>query len=124
MNNLFTAIYTRWTAAMGGRTLYNTEAKAEAAFPYATVTLVSDVADWTFTEDFEDCLVQFNLFSDTPTCEEVGLAFEALKSAFDKHDLTITGYETVSFSRLQANLLRVEGKWQYLVTYRLLMQVD
>ncbi|HUS72618.1 MAG TPA: hypothetical protein VMY06_06075 [Sedimentisphaerales bacterium] len=122
MNALFTAIYTRWTATMGGRVLYNTVAPGETAFPFNTMTLISDMADWTFTEDFEDCLIQFSLFSDSETCEEIGLTFAALKAAFDKHDLAITGYETISLERLQANLLHVEGKWQYIVTYRILIK--
>jgi len=123
MNALFTAISTRWTAAMAGRTLYNTEAMEEATFPYATVTLVSDTADWDFSDDFEDCLIQFNLFSETPTCEEVGLTFAALKAAFDKHDLVIAGGETISLERLPANLIRVDGVWQYIVTYRIYFSV-
>ncbi|KKN57514.1 hypothetical protein LCGC14_0561310 [marine sediment metagenome] len=109
---------------MAGRTLYNTEGDDEAVFPYATVSIVGGVADWTFTEDFEDVLIQFNLFSETPACTEVGAAFTALKVAFDKHDLTIVGYETVSFERGNANLIRVDKKWQYIVTYMINIQKD
>ena len=124
MNVLFDAIFTRWAAEMGARTLYNTEADDEAMFPYSTVTIVGDAADWTFTEDFEDVLIQFNLFSETPAMTEVGTTFEALKAAFDFHDLTIVGYETVSFERGNANLVRVDKKWQYIVLYRIYIQKD
>lgn len=124
MNVLFDAVYTRWTAVMGARTLYNTEADDEASFPYSTMTIVGDIADWTFTEDFEDVLIQFNLFSETPACTEVGATFEALKTAFDKHALTITGYTTISLERGVANLVRVDNKWQYIVQYRILIQKD
>lgn len=124
MNVLFDAIDTRFTAAMGGRTLYNTEASDEATFPYVTISIVGNAADWTFTEDFEDLLIQFNLFSETPACTEVGDTFEMLKSAFDKHDLTIAGYGTVSFERGNSNLVRIDKKWQYIVTYRIIIQKD
>lgn len=124
MNVLFDAIDTRFTAAMGGRTLYNTEASDKATFPYVTMTIVGNAADWTFTEDFEDVLIQFNLFSATPACTEVGDTFEMLKSAFDKHDLIIAGYGTVSFERGNANLVRIDKKWQYIVTYRIIIQKD
>ncbi|KKN40052.1 hypothetical protein LCGC14_0737150 [marine sediment metagenome] len=124
MNVLFDAIFTRWTAAMGGRTLYNTEGDDEASFPYSTVTIVGNTPDWTFTEDFEDILIQFNLFSETPAMTEVGTTFEALKVAFDFHALAITGYETVSLVRGNANLTRVDKKWQYIVTYRIQIQAD
>lgn len=120
---LFNAISTRWTAAMGGRALYNTDAPGETALPYTTVSLVANVADWTFDEDFEDCLIQFNLFSDSETCEEIGLTFAALKTAFDKHDLDITGHETVSLERGNANLTHVEGVWQINVPYIILIQI-
>lgn len=124
MNALFTAIATRWTAMMAGRAIYNTSAMEEATLPYATMTLVSDTSDWTFAEDFEDCLIQFNLFSGTPTCEEVGLTFEALKIAFDKHDLAIEGGEIVSLERIPgANLVHIDSVWQYIVTYRIYFQV-
>ncbi len=121
---LFDAIFTRWTAEMAGRALYNTEADSEAAFPYSTVSIIAGVSDWTFTEEFEDILIQFNLFSDTPAMTEVGNIFEALKSAFDFHDLVIVGYETVSLERGNANLVRVDQRWQWIITYRLLIQKD
>jgi len=123
MNALFTALYTRWNTNMSPHILYNTEAIGEVVWPYGTVALVSDVPDWTQLENFEDCLIQFNLFSETPDCSEVGLMFEALKAAFDKHDLAIVGCETMSLERLQANLIRVENKWQYIVTYFVKIQI-
>ena len=125
MNVLFDAIYTRWTAQMGGRILYNTEADDEASFPYSTMTIVGGVVgDEGFLEDWDDLLIQFNLFSETPACTEVGEIFTALKAAFDKHDLTITGYETVSLMRGNSNLIRIDKKWQYIVTYRIQIQKD
>ncbi len=125
MNVLFDAIFTRWTAAMGGRTLYNTEGDDEATFPYSTVTLVGGVkGDEGFLEDWRDILIQFNLFSETPACTEAGETFTALTAAFDKHDLIIAGWGTVSLVEGPSNLVRVDKKWQYIVTYRIQIQKD
>jgi len=122
MNALFTAIRTRWTAAMGGRTLYNTEAIGEATYPYTTVKIVGNTTDDTFTEDIEEYLIQFDMFSDTSTCEELGIAFEVLKTAFDKHPLAIVGYTVIRMDRGNANIIRIEKKWHYVVTYRIKIQ--
>jgi hypothetical protein len=124
MNALFTAIYTRWAAAMGGRTLYNTVAIGEATYPYATVSIVGNTTDDTFTEDIELYLIQFDLFSDTTTCEEIGLAFTALKAAFDKHALSIVGYTTISLERGNANISQTEQIWHYITTFKLKIQKD
>ncbi len=124
MIELFDSIYARWVATMAGRVLYNTEAKGEAAFPYTVFSLVSDVPDWTFTEDFEDYLVQFNLFSDASECTEIDTTFKALKAAFDKFDLVIVDHTTISLERGPANLIRVEGVWQMNVSYKMIMQVN
>ena len=129
MNTLFTSIYTAYLASglpdAGMTGLYNTEAPPGAEFPYGVFTLVSDVPDWTFTEDFENCLIQFNLYSDHRTKPaEVCALFELLKAAFDFVDLTVTGYTSVSLTREMATLLRVDMVWQYTVTYRIYLEKD
>lgn len=127
MRTLFQAIYTAYLASglpAGGLTgLYNTEAPPGAAFPYGVFTLVSDVPDWTFSEDFENCLVQFNLFSDHKTSPvEICALFELLKVAFDFVDLTVSGYKSVSLTRELSTLLRIDMVWQYTVTYRIYLE--
>jgi len=127
MNTLFTSIYTKYLAsglpAAGMTGLYNTEAPAGAVFPYSVFQLISDVPDWTFTEDFENCLVQFNLFSDHKTSPlEICALFELLKTAFDFVDLTVSGYKSVSLTREMSTLLRIDMVWQYTVTYRIYLE--
>ena len=124
MINLFNAISTRWIAEMAARVLYNTEAVQEAAYPYTTVSVIHNEPDGTFTEEWERYLIQFNLFSKTNTAEEVNLTFAALKAAFDKHDLVITGATTISLMRQAANLIRVEKVWQLNVSYLLEIELD
>lgn len=125
MTDLFAAIMVRYAAVplkdslTGG--LWNTEAPQETAFPYGVFALISDVPDWTFSENLENILLQFNLFSDTSDPVEICALFELLKTAFDFHELTIANYETVSMIRENAILTRVEDVWQYNVTYRIIL---
>lgn len=129
MKTLFQAIYARYEATALGSSvltdLYNTKAPDDAVFPYGVFTLVSNVQDFTFTEKFEDCLMQFSLFSDiksdsTQVCD----LFELLKTVFDFLDLEISGYTTVSIVRGIANLIKEEKIWHYAVTYRIILQTD
>lgn len=124
MTDLFTAIYTRYLAmplASPLTALHNTQAPEDAVFPYGVFSLISDVPDWTFSEKLENCLIQFNLFSNTVDATEICVLFELLKTAFDFHDLTIANYETVSMVRENSILTRVENVWQYNVLYRVLL---
>ncbi|KKM83303.1 hypothetical protein LCGC14_1310730 [marine sediment metagenome] len=124
---LFTAIYNRYlatTLADKITALYNTEADEEAVYPYGTFSLVSDVPDWTFDENFENCIIQFKLFSKADTCSEIIAAVVALKAAFDFFDLVVAGYSTISLTRMTGNLVRVEKVWQYNVSYRIEIQND
>lgn len=125
MKELFTAIYDRFTKYLnwfGLTALYNTQAPDDAIFPYATLTLLDVVPDWTFTENFKDCLVQFNFFSKKPLATEVCKAFTALKQLFDFHDLSIENYALISLVREVATLVRIEGVWQYKINYKLFLQ--
>lgn len=124
---LFQALFSRYlTTPLADMitALYNTEAAEDAVFPYGVVSLPSNVPDGTFTEEYEDYLIQFVLYSDETLGTDVLNAFAALKAAYDNHDLFITDADTISFSRESAILLRVEEVWRYAITYRLLFQND
>lgn len=128
MKTVFEAIYTRYentALAVKLTELYNTEASSNAVFPYGVFSLPSNVpGDGEFSEDWENCLVQFNLFSKETLSTEVCEVFEALKVAFDFHDLVVIGYEIISLVREVANMIRVEKIWQFNITYRLLIQKE
>ncbi len=126
MKVVFNAVFNKWTAdgKYGLTEMYNTVADDEAVFPYATVSLINDLPDWTFTEDSEDCLIQFSIFDDDPLSSDILDAAKALTDAFDKFDLEVVGYSTVSLTREPANLTQVEKVWQYIVTYRIIIQKD
>jgi len=125
MNDLFNAIYAHYldsTLKDSLSALHNTQAPEDAVFPYSVFSLISDVPDWTFTENLENCLIQFNLFSSTVDSTEICALFELLKTAFDFLDLNIDNYETVSMTRENSILTRIENVWQYNATYRILIQ--
>ncbi len=125
MKALFDAIYDKFIAdgKYGLTALYNTEADSEAVFPYGVFSLVGatgELAD--FTTDQENTLIQFNLFDDDPKSTAVNAAAKAIKTAFHKFDLIIAGSETISLLKEVANLIRVEGVWQYNISFRILIQ--
>lgn len=125
MKVLFEAIYGRWESEekLGLTELYNTEASADAVFPYGVFSLPDTTPGrGEFGVDWEDCLIHFNLFSEATLATEVCAVFEALKLAFDHYDLTPTGYTPITMERELANIFRVEKIWQCSVTYRLLIE--
>lgn len=127
MTDLFAAIMVRYAAVPLSSSLtglWNTQAPQDAVSPYGVFTLISDVPEWTFSENFENCLLQFNLFSDENDPVEICALFELLKTAFDFLDLTIANHETVSMIRENVILTRIENVWQYNVTYRIILQKD
>lgn len=125
MKTLFEAIYNYWSSKgkLGLTELYNTEAPDDAIFPYGTIALPDTVSDWTFTEKFKDCLIQFTLFSKTKLATEICAVFKMFKGAFDFHDLTIEGATTISLTRKVSNIVRVEAVWRYNVSYRIVLQM-
>ncbi len=126
MKVLFDAIYTKFNddGSYGLTALYNTEADDAAVFPYAVFSIVSNQTDMSgnFDEDDENVLIQFNLFSDDPKSTVINAAYLALKNAFHKFDLVVADHNTVSLVKEVANLIRVEGVWQYNVSFRILIK--
>lgn len=131
MNVIFDAVYTRWAATMGALTLdigqaipSNPAGTGTIVYPYASVNIIANTSEDTFTEDIEVYLVQFDIVSEDTLVTEIGTLFETLKSAFDKHRLAIVGYTTISLDRVGAPLTQVDLRWHYVVTYRLMVQKD
>ncbi|MCK5601958.1 hypothetical protein KAR91_08820 [Candidatus Pacearchaeota archaeon] len=126
MKNLFESIYAHYLTdplSSSLTDLYNTEADDDSVYPYAVFSMISNVADFTFEEDFEDVLIQFNLYSDTSSVEEISDLFELLKGdtslgeGFDFKDLNITDYGAVSLVRQNATLIKEEKIWGYSIVY-------
>jgi hypothetical protein len=106
------------------------EAPPETDYPYLVVGLVSNVPDFTFTEDQEELLIQFEIHSDNSSIRQVLEIFDLLKGdvqageGFDFLDLAINDHVTVSFVRGPAVPLRKDGVWTLVVTYTLLVEIS
>jgi len=124
------AVGTDFYTDISGR-LYKGRAPANATYPYAVYMLVSDVPDFTFTEDFERVLIQFSLFSLTSGTTQVEDMFTHLKALYDDCALTITG-ETLLWMRRENAILMPEDHtttagtaqvWHYSVDYSVFTKV-
>ncbi len=106
MNSLFTAIWDRFATTTGsgfyndvsGR-MYLNHAPQESTFPYCVYFSVSDFDDLDFTDEREDFLMQFNIFSDKNSATEAGDLLESLKTMFDNCSLTVTNWRHLQFQR-------------------------
>ena len=106
MNSLFTAIYNHFSATTGsgfyndvsGR-MYLNYAPQGATFPYCVYFSVSDDNDLDFSDEHEDFLTQFNIFSQNNSAVEAGNLLKSLKAMFDDCSLTVTGWRHLSFKR-------------------------
>ena len=136
MTPLFTAIYSMLAgSALAtnhiGTKMYPNQAPQEIAYPYVTYELVVGTTDWTFCADmeFDDCLIQFNLFSNDTDDTEVGGMFTDLIALYDWCNLThaslvAAGYTSLYMRRELYHLMKDidAGVWQYVVQYRVLLE--
>lgn len=132
MEELFKAIYTKFTASSSGHTsiysdvsgqFYLDEAPQSSAstslnMPYVVYNLISLVREDTFTNQGEDAVIQFNLFSNTAAATEVTTMFKHLAALYDWCDLSISGYNHIYMRRELSYLRRVNSAWHYAVEYR------
>ena len=134
MKNLTTAIYSKISASafstsVGGR-LYKNRAPQNPTWPYAMFFVVSDVPMNTFTENLEEVIVQFSIFSQASGTTEIEDAFTNLTTLFDDCALTITGNTHLLMERQNASLtsntmdtsIGTSDYFQYDVDYRILMK--
>ncbi len=138
MKDLFAAIYNQFANTSGsppvnttiytdlGGRLFNTFAPQGTQYPYAVFQLVSDVPEWTFTEDLEDVILQFNIFDNGESSANVCQYFTDLDALYHQCILTLSNYDCLYMFREISHLLRHDepegGVWQYLVQYRILLQ--
>ena len=100
MNNLLTSIMSKTSGQsisndVGGR-IFLDQAPDGVEYPYIVFFIVTDTPGKTFTEDFENIIIQFSLFSASSGATEITTMYRDLKALFDECALTIppTGTET------------------------------
>jgi len=133
MNEVFTAIFSKFKtptsdlySRIGGR-LFLGEAPQGAEYPHVVYFLISGTTDWDFgaTMNFDEMVIQFNLFSNKNSASEVNNMYDNLKTLYDWCTLSPgVGYTSIYMRREFSNLLRdtEEGVWMYSVQYRVLFQ--
>ena len=103
MKNLTKAIYAQLTGSdissdVGGR-IYKGRAPAGAEDPFVVFFVVTDMPDHTFSEDYENVIVQFSLFSITSGTTQIEDMFTHLKTLYDEKTFSITGSTLVWMRR-------------------------
>ena len=129
MKALSAAIYGKLSgsalAARIGTRLYKGRAPEGATYPYVVYLIVANSPEKTFSEDFENTLIQFSIFSDASGSTEVEDIYTDLKTLFDECSLTITG-STLVWMKRENTMLMVEDHtttagtiqvWHYAVEY-------
>lgn len=131
MTELFKVVYKKFTDSTGASSLYaalngglyNTEAPQEATRPYAIFYLVSDVPHWTFDATMENSLLQFTIYDENPSVENIGDLYDKLTSLYDWAKLSSTGnYNPIYMKREFSSLEKSSDIWQYIVEYRTELQ--
>jgi len=126
MQVLFTGLWNKYNgntalkAAVTG--MYLTEAPQGTVYPYITYYLISNVADWTYTEDMENSLIQFSIFDNSSSSVKILDIFEKLKTCYDWVTLTVTGYNSIYVKREFNILTRVNDIWNLSCQYRIELQ--
>lgn len=84
---------------IGGRMFFE-EAPNGAEFPYCVFNVVSAVPQRTFTENFNNVLLQFALFSSSKRVSEMTTMYKHLLSLYDDAFISVTGNTVISQERV------------------------
>lgn len=106
MNELFKAVWDRFVTTTGsglyddiGGRLYHNVAPQQATFPYCVYFSVDDTNELDFSDDREEFLLQFNIFSQNNSAVEAGDLLSSLKTMFDNCNLNVTDWRHLRFKR-------------------------
>ena len=113
--------------------LFKGRAPEGAQYPYAVYSIVSDVPEKTYTEAFENVLIQFSLFSSASGSTEIEDMFTHLKALYDECTLNILGGvdDFIWMKRENATLMIEDHTtpsgtvqvWHYAVDYEIMTQL-
>jgi len=126
MQVLFTGIWNKYNgnaalkAVVSG--MYLTEVPQGTAYPYIVYHKISGVADYTYTEDMENVIIQFNIYDDSNSSTTINDIYTKLTALYDWCSLTVSGWNSIYMKRELDNLTKENGIWNYFVQYRLEIQ--
>ena len=133
MKEIAQGVYSKFTETTGGvhnslhiavsGRMYHTEAPQDVEFPYIVFSFISQVPEYTFSDDFENVVVQFSIFSLQNSSLEVEDLRSKLMTLYDWTTLTVTGYSNIYMRRISNRLLRDDRpSWHYAMDYRVFVR--
>jgi hypothetical protein len=99
MKNILTAIATKISNSslfsdVGGR-IYLDQAPAGCELPYIVYSVITAPKEKTFTEVYRNSLIQFSIFSSSPSAVEISGIYDSLTTLLDDSSFSITGSDLV-----------------------------
>ena len=126
MQVLFTGLYNKYLSNAALKAVitgfYFTEAPQDAVLPYVVYHKISGVPDYTYTEDMENVIIQFNIFDDHSSSTTVNDIYAKLTALFDWCTLTVAGWDSIYMKRELDSLVRDNDIFNYFLQYRLEIQ--
>lgn len=102
--------------------MYFTEAPQGTAYPYIVYHKISGVPGYTYTEDMENIIIQFNIFDNNNSVITINDIYTKLTALYDWTTLTVSGYSSIYCKRELDKLEKNDGIWNYFLQYRLEIQ--
>ncbi|MCK9597714.1 MAG: DUF3168 domain-containing protein [Sphaerochaeta sp.] len=136
MKELSTAIFSKLSgsalSAHIGNRLFKGRAPEGAEYPYAVYIIVSNSPEKTFSEDFENTIIQFSLFSAASGSTEVEDMYEDLIALYDECAMTLTSSTLVWMKRTNATLMIEDHTtpagtvqvWHYAVDFEVMTSLN
>jgi len=109
--------------------MFKGRAPEGAEYPYIVYLIVSNSPEKTFSEDFENTIIQFSIFSSASGSTEVEDIYTDLKTLYDECAMTIAGSTLLVWMKRTNATLMVEDHtvkagtvqvWHYAVDYEVL----
>lgn len=110
--------------------MYLEEAPEGTDFPYCVYGLVNNAADWTFTEDIDDAVVEFTIYSDSASAVEITDAEAKLRAEYDDCQLPSTDigswshiwmHRSNSYLDKLPDIIPDKSIWRYVIEYDIKM---
>ena len=126
MQVLFEGIYTKFSddgdlsGAVTG--MYLAEAPQGTVYPYIVYHKISGVADYTYTEDMENVIIQFNIYDDHSSSTTINDIYTKLTALYDWCSLSVAPWNSIYMKRELDNLTKENDIWNYFVQFRLEIQ--
>ena|SRR5210317_739071 len=128
MKAVWEALYTKFNAdtnfktAVGGQFYPGFADQERATCPYAIYLQVTDLSDWTFSEDIETITMQISVCDDQNSPTRIKTIEGYLYALFDDAILSVSGYDFVRMHRqMTQGPYRDDayGTWQFNVDYEI-----